>query len=103
MQEFPGEAPQKYDFVVSSGIFAHRHHEPREFLLETAAAMFARCAKAVAFNTLSKWAERRDVGEFHADPADVLNCMRRLTPRVALRHDYHPRDFTVYLYRESAP
>ncbi len=101
LHDFPREAAGTYDYVVSSGIFAHRHHEPREFLIETAAAMFARCAKAVAFNTLSTWAERRDEGEFHADPADVLTSMRRLTPRVTLRHDYHRRDFTVYLYRES--
>jgi len=102
MQGFPGEAPHRYDYVVSSGIFAHRHHEPRAFLLETAEAMFARCAKAVALNTLSTWAERRDEGEFHADPADVLTSLRQLTPRVTLRHDYHPRDLTVYLYRAAA-
>jgi hypothetical protein len=53
----------------------------------------------VAFNSLSAWATDQEAGEFYADPLRVVDFCRRITPRVVLRHDYHPRDFTVYLYK----
>jgi hypothetical protein len=36
---------------------------------------------------------------YDAESLLTLNSCRQLTPWVALRHDYHPRDFTVYLYK----
>jgi hypothetical protein len=64
------------------------------------AAMFERARQAIAFNSLSRWAPDMDVNEFHADPVKVLAICRNLTPWVVLRHDYHPGDFSVYLYHE---
>lgn len=87
------------DFGFASGLFAHRRVAPLAFLKETVGALFASCRRAVSFNSLSAWAPQTVAGEFHADPARVLSFCRRLTPWVTLRHDYHPRDFTVYLYR----
>ena len=89
-----------YDFVFASGIFTHRQRDAADFLRATVGAMFRRCTKAVAFNSLSGWATQKDAGEFYADPPETLAFCRTLTPWVALRHDYHPRDFTIYLYRE---
>jgi hypothetical protein len=57
---------------------------------------------AVAFNTLSSWAPDQEAGEFYADPVETLAFCRTLTPRLTLRHDYHRRDFTVYMYRDPA-
>jgi hypothetical protein len=54
---------------------------------------------ALAFNSLSNWANDQEANEFYADPVQVLNFCRELTPWVVLRHDYHPRDFTVYMYK----
>ena len=66
------------------------------------ARMFALCREAVAFNSLSTWAPDPEPSEFYADPAETLAFCRTLTTRVTLRHDYHTRDFTVYLYRAGA-
>jgi hypothetical protein len=57
------------------------------------------CRKAVAFNSLSAWAPAREPGEFYADPVAILTLCRELTPRLALRHDYHPRDFSLFMYK----
>lgn len=88
-----------HDYVLSSGIFTHSGRSAFEFLKTMVRRMFDLSEQALAFNCLSGWAEEKEVGEFHADPLRVVSFCRTLTPRVVLRHDYHPRDFTVYLYR----
>lgn len=89
---WPGEA----DYVLASGIFAFAD---RAILRATATVLFARARKAMAFNCLSGWRAAQAPGEFHADPAETLSWCRSLSPRAALRHDYHDGDFTVYVYR----
>jgi hypothetical protein len=88
------------DYAFASGVFALRQVEPERFLREVVTALFRACRKAAAFNSLSAWAPTQEAGEFHADPLETLAFCRTLTPWVVLRHDYHPRDFTVYLYRD---
>jgi SAM-dependent methyltransferase len=90
-----------YDYVVSSGIFYRRKAEPFGFLQRMVAEMFRLCRRGVAFNSLSAWAANKDGDEFYADPVQTLGFCRGLTSRLALRHDYHPRDFTVFLYKEG--
>jgi cyclopropane fatty-acyl-phospholipid synthase-like methyltransferase len=87
------------DYVVSSGIFTHRRTVPFEFLKAMVRRMFELSKRGVAFNCLSTWAAEKEAGEFHADPLKVLAFCRALSPRVTLRHDYHPRDFTMYVYK----
>ena len=50
---------------------------------------------------LSAWAPVLRSDQYHADPVSVLDFCRTLTSRLALRHEYLPHDFTVYLYRVS--
>jgi SAM-dependent methyltransferase len=87
-----------YDYVVASGLFYLRDEQ---FQRAMVGRMFECCRQAVAFNSLSAWADRRDPGEYYADPARVLDFCHRLTRRVVLRHDYLPNDFTVYAYRDA--
>ena len=96
-----------WDYVVASGIFAKRQENPEGYLREAVARMFALCTTATAFNVLStrapSTASISDCSEYHADPVRTLDYCRSLTPRVVLRDDYHPRDFTVYLYKTQQP
>jgi len=96
LEEDPGGP---YDFVVANGIFYLLGDEASELMRALITRMFALCRRAVAFTTLSAWAPRRDSAEFYADPLETLAFCRTLTPRVALRHDYLPHDFAVFLYR----
>jgi SAM-dependent methyltransferase len=93
------------DFVVASGLFYSRREAPETYMAAAVERMFTLCAKGLAFNSLSSFADRpAAAAEFRADPLAVVQACRRLTPFVALRHDYHPGDFTLYLRRlpESA-
>ena len=93
------ENPGDYDFVVASGIFYLRRHQPFEFMKATVSNLFSRCRQGLAFNSLSAWASPSDKEEFRADPLETLKFCQTLTPWVQLRHDYHPGDFTIYLRR----
>ncbi len=94
------EPPDRhYDYVFASGIFYLRQQAPMDFVEAMAQRLFALCRRGVAFNLLSTCADRQDDGEFYADPAEVLRRCLAITPRVVLRHDYQPNDFSVYLYR----
>lgn len=92
-----------FDYVVASGVFYLQQSDPYGFMQAMLERMFGLCRRAVAFNSLSAWSDAGDDGEFRADPGRVLGLCRNLTRRVVLRHDYHPGDFTVYLYREPRP
>lgn len=87
------------DYVLCSGVFTYRQKEPVKYLEQLVIAMYTLCCRGVAFNCLSTWSPIVKDGEFHADPVRTLDLCRSLTPYVTLRHSYHPRDFTVYLYR----
>jgi SAM-dependent methyltransferase len=92
---------ERFDLVTANGIFYLLGDEAWSTMQEIVRRMYAVAEHAVAFNSLSSWAEDKDPGEFYADPAEVLQFCRTLTPWVLLRHDYHPRDFTIYMYKTA--
>lgn len=88
------------DVVVASGLFYYRRHEPAAYMRQMVERLFSLATKLLVFNSLSAWADRPSEGvEFRADPIKTLNFCRGLSAKVALRHDYHPGDFTIYLRR----
>jgi SAM-dependent methyltransferase len=90
---------ESFDYLVASGIFFLREINPRQYMERTIECMFSYATKGVAFNSLSTWSNCKQNGEFYADPAETMVFCKRLSPYVVIRHDYHPADFTVYLYR----
>ena len=99
--EMDDSQERRYDYVFASGVFTHRHEEPFGFLCAMTTRMFSLCRRAVAINSLSSWALQQEEGEFHADPLETMRFCRALTPWIVIRHDYHPGDFTLYLYKRG--
>jgi len=96
---------QRFDWVLASGIFAHRRDQPERYLRDMIDAMLARAEKGVAINSLSLKAPHGHRWTlFHADPDALLAWARNHTgvARAVLREDYDPNDFTLYLYRTKA-
>jgi len=90
-----------FDVVTANGIFYLLGAEAPALTRQLIAIMYSKAEQAVAFNSLSAWCLARDPGEYYADPMEMLEYCRSLTPCVVLRHDYHARDFTVYMYRSQ--
>ena len=93
-----GGVDSAWDWILASGIF---HLRDEAFLRAMVPTLFTRARRGVAFNMLSAWAPVLGPDQYHADPVRVLDFCGTLTPRLALRHDYLPHDFTVYLYRDG--
>jgi SAM-dependent methyltransferase len=93
------EFKETFDVVTANGIFYLLGDHAWPMMQRMIGRMYALATTAVAFNSLSSWATDQEAGEFYADPLQVVEFCRRLTPWVVLRHDYHPRDFTIYLYK----
>lgn len=94
------EPAGEHDFIIASGIFYLRRHDPVGFLERMISTLFSSCRLGLAFNSLSAWSPAQNNDEFYADPLRTLEFCRTLTPWVVLRHDYHPGDFTIYLRRQ---
>ena len=63
--------------------------------------MFELAEKGIAANFLSTYVDYRKPEANHGDPAEIFRFLMSLTPRVVLRHDYMPYQFTVYAYRDA--
>lgn len=90
-----------FDVVTANGIFYLLGENAWPTMQNMVRRMFEIATKAVAFNSLSRWSSDQEPAEFYADPLQTVEFCRQLTPWVVLRHDYHPRDFTVYLYKTA--
>ncbi len=85
-----------YDYVFMSGIFTLADEK---IFKEMVSMAFDVCAKGLAFNSLSTWAPQKEDNEFYADPLKTLEFCSKLTPKVVLKHEYLPHDFTIYMYK----
>jgi SAM-dependent methyltransferase len=91
--------PGPIDVAVANGIFYLLGSEGPRLLKEIVAKMFDVASRAVVFTTLSAWGRQQEAGEYYADPLEILQFCRSLTSNLVFRHDYHARDFAVYLYK----
>lgn len=92
---------ERFDVVSANGIFYLLGSGAEAMMKDLIRTMFSLADHALAFNSLSGWTEDPEAGEFYADPVETLLFCRKLTPWVTIRHDYHPRDFTIYMYKSS--
>jgi SAM-dependent methyltransferase len=91
----------EFDVVTASGVFYLLGEQGPQLMKRLVSRMYAHARVAAAWNSLSAWASDQQEGEFYADPLEAVRVARSLTPWVTMRHDYHPRDFTIYAYREK--
>ena len=89
-----------YDVVIANGILYRLGSGAPALAYALVMRLWELADRAVAFSSLSAWSPEQSEGEYYADPVEMLDFCRTLTPCVTLRHDYAPHDFTVYLYRE---
>ncbi len=93
------ETRGEYDVVVAQGVFYLLGDGAEAKTAEMIRQMWELAREAVAFTTMSAWGGDAPAGEFFASPEQLLATCRQLTTRLVLRHDYHPRDVALYLYR----
>jgi len=90
------------DWCVASGIFNLRmqvsHEEWHDYILRTVDDMAGLATIGIAFNALTSYSdpEKRRDDLHYSDPRELFDyCMRTISRRVTLLHDYGHFDFTI--------
>jgi len=94
------EVKGPFDIVTANGIFYLLGEQAELLMKQIITKMYSMATEAIAFNSLSIWADDQQPNEYYADPVEVFSFCHSLTPWVTLRHDYHHRDFTIYMYKQ---
>jgi SAM-dependent methyltransferase len=92
------------DYVLISGTFNVKFREDQEdWVFGVLRRMFEISRRGVGINLLSTYYDpghfRNDM--FYCEPERALSRAHAITRWVALRHDYLPHDFTLYLHKKG--
>ena len=98
MKDIMADAIEPHDIVICNGIFYLLQWQPYTYMFRLIRKAYSLAREAVAFNCLNgQYASKN--GEFWARPDLVLAFAMVLCPKVVLRADYLPQDFTLFLYK----
>jgi trans-aconitate methyltransferase len=89
------------DFVVMCEVFNGRyeHASNVEVVQRVLREAFAAARVAVSIDLLSTYVDYQTPNAFHYSPEEMFAYAKSLTRFVALRHDYLPFHFTMFLFK----
>jgi SAM-dependent methyltransferase len=92
---------KKFDIVIASGTLNSNVEDNIGFRKKAIKVMFEHTKRILAFNMLGAHpqpASNKDSNIWFADSIEILKYCMSLTRRVVLRANYHPTDFTIFMY-----
>jgi SAM-dependent methyltransferase len=95
------EIEGSYDWIFASGVFNFRLEDNHSFIAGILNKMFRACNKGMAADFLSSYVDYQNEGAFHSRPEEIFSLGKSMSRRVALRHDYMPFEFCVYVYKDD--
>ena len=93
---------EKFDVVIASGVLNSNVENNMEYRKKAIKEMFKHAKKVAAFNMLGGHPQPESNPKsnvWYADSLEILEYCLSLTRRVILRQNYHPRDFTIFMYK----
>ena len=94
-----GYTDNNFDYVFLSGAFNLSANKQLNNVENLINKMFSLARYGVGVNFLSLYGNNLEPREFAVDPMDMFRICMGVTTKVAVRHDYLPHDFTIYLYK----
>lgn len=96
-QDFP-----EFDYIVSSSCFniPLLEHDNYEFIAQILEKAYSHAKKGVAIDFNSSYVDFFSKEGFHYSPEKIFSIAKKITKRVALRHDYPLFEFAIYLYKD---
>jgi hypothetical protein len=93
-----------YDVCFISGMFNFKlvGGNNYEFISSTMAKAFASCQVGLAANFITDRVDYHEELIFNSKPEKILEIALSLTKNVALRNDYFPFEFSVFLNRDQS-
>ncbi|KKQ77260.1 hypothetical protein A2715_00045 [Candidatus Woesebacteria bacterium RIFCSPHIGHO2_01_FULL_39_32] len=98
---FSEPLPEKFDVVLASGVLNSNVENNAQWRKENIKIMFENTKKVLAFNMLGAYPQPSNDTKsniWYADSLEILEYCMSLTRRVILRANYHPTDFTIFMY-----
>lgn len=94
---------EPFDYVIASGIFNFRltQEDNWAYIMRTLEKMLAIASLGVGVDFMTSWVDFQDPIAFHTDPCILVQNIRNLTRRFALRQDYMPYEYALYLYHDT--
>ncbi len=103
LEDLAGLPEGGFDWVLASGVFAHRKRAPWDYMRALITAMTRLARRGVAFNSQSTRAPNPGSWSlFHADPEKTLDFCQSLGWSALLTHDAGKTDFTVTMWPPEA-
>ncbi len=90
-----------FDVVFCSGALNGRGDDPLGERTEKIATLFTHTREVLAFNMAGGASpHNKETGPvFYADSAEILSFCLTLTPKVIFKQHYHPKDFTIIMFK----
>jgi SAM-dependent methyltransferase len=98
---FEATLDERFDVVLASGVHNFRLSNNREFIQRCFDVFDSLADVGFAANFLSDRVNFQNADNFYSAPEDILSLAMRYSPRVMLRHDYMPFEFTVFVDKRS--
>lgn len=94
---------ERFDIVVASGVLNSNYQSDNmNYRTSAIKKMFELTDGVLAFNMLGAHPQPKNNNEsniWYADSLKILEYCMSLTRRVVFRSSYHPRDFTIFMYK----
>jgi len=102
VSDFLKDNPGSFDVVIASGVLNSNVEDNLEYREKAISRMFSFTKKVLAFNMLGAHPQPENnpkANVWYADSLEILGFCMTLTRRVIFRANYHPKDFTIFMYR----
>lgn len=90
----------KFDYVVSSGIFNARISDNHRFIKNMLARMYELSNLGEAVNMMTNYVDYEEDHLYYCNPENIFRYCKSLSQYVVLRHDYPLFEFTIYIYKK---
>lgn len=97
---FSNEFTERFDIVVSSGVLNSNRPNWLEERKQKIQKLYEVTDEALAFNMSGSFAllpQGKKVA--YANARDILNFCTGLTPKIIFKSHYHPKDFTIIMFK----
>ena len=95
---------EHFDWVTSIGVLTGKTTEIDYYcyLESMLGKMWERSLRGVSFNLFSPYVDFQHPVHAHPDMGKVIEIVRKFSRRFAIRNDFMPYEYAVYVYRDDA-
>lgn len=95
---------KKADIILCSGVLNRKSKNPYRERFKEIEFLFSFAQKALAFNMAGSFPQPENLPHlkvYYADALKILRFCLGLSGKVVFRSDYHPKDFTITIFKNT--